>query len=300
MKYRFVILLSAIFFTCSFITHAKNSFSADVIIYGGTSAVVIAAVEVVHSGKTVIVVSPDKHLSGLSAGGLGFTDTNNHGPFSLDNIGENYDYPKASCERRAEIILQHFDNQAGQLWFLTNDPRVPEYISCKMKPWGLPKDELADNGNGPHQLYIREARRMIGEYVTTENDVLLKREVPASVGMGSYTLDSHNVQRYITPEGYVQNEGDVGVHLNDPYSISYKSITPKKEECTNLLVPVCVSSSHIAYGSIRMEPVFMILGPSSAVAACMAIDKNLAVQSVPYNELKTILEMKKQILTYNK
>ena len=228
------------------------------------------------------------------------TDTNNHGPFSFDNIGKNYDYPEASYERRAEIIQQHYDYQAGQLWFLANDPRIPESISSKMKTWGLAKDEFKDNNNWPHQLYIREARRMIGEYVTTENDVLLKREVPSPVGMGSYTLDSHQVQRYITPEGYVQNEGLVGVHPKGPYSISYGSIVPKKEECTNLLVPVCISSSHIAYGSIRMEPVFMILGQSAAVAACMAIDKNLTVQNVPYNELKKVLAEKKQILTKNK
>jgi hypothetical protein len=139
---------------------------------------------------------------------------------------------------------------------------------------------------------------MIGDYVTTENDVLLKREVPKPVGMGSYAMDSHNVQRYITPEGYVQNEGDIGVHPPAPYSISYGTIVPKKEDCTNLFVPVCVSSSHIAFGSIRMEPVFMILGQSAAVAACMAVDNNIAVQDVNYETLKSELENKKQILTY--
>ena len=138
---------------------------------------------------------------------------------------------------------------------------------------------------------------MIGEYVTTENDVLLKREVPKPVGMGSYAMDSHNVQRYITPEGYVQNEGDIGVKPPAPYSISYGSLVPKKEECSNLLVPVCVSSSHIAFGSIRMEPVFMIIGQSAAAAANIAIDNDLAVQDVPYELLKTVLENKKQILT---
>jgi hypothetical protein len=138
---------------------------------------------------------------------------------------------------------------------------------------------------------------MIGEYVTTENDVLLKREVPRPVGMGSYAMDSHNVQRYITPEGFVQNEGDIGVSPPAPYSISYGSLIPKKAECTNLFVPVCVSSSHIAYGSIRMEPVFMILGQSAAAAACIAIDKNIAVQDVDYNELKSVLVARKQMLT---
>jgi len=225
------------------------------------------------------------------------TDTNNHGAFSSDNIGMNYDYPEATYERRAEIIQQHRDYQAGLLWFVANDPRVPEDIRTRMATWGLAKDEFTDNGNWPHQIYVREARRMIGEYVTTENDVLLKREVPRPVGMGSYAMDSHNVQRYITPEGFVQNEGDIGVAPPAPYSISYGSIVPKKEECSNLLVPVCVSTSHIAFGSIRMEPVFMILGQSAAVAAGMAIDKNIAVQDVPYDELKTLLEEKKQVLT---
>ena len=168
-----------------------------------------------------------------------------------------------------------------------------------MTTWGLAKDEFTDNNHWPQQIYVREARRMIGEYVTTENDVLLKRKVPKSVGMGSYAMDSHNVQRYITPEGYVQNEGDIGVKPPAPYSISYGSIVPQKEECTNLLVPVCVSSSHIAFGSIRMEPVFMILGESSAVAACIAIDKNCAVQDVEYDELKAALEKRNQILTNN-
>jgi hypothetical protein len=225
------------------------------------------------------------------------TDTNNHGPFSSDNIGMNYDYPEATYERRKEIIKQHQDYQMGLLWFVANDPRVPEDIRIRMATWGLAKDEFADNGNWPHQIYVREARRMIGEYVTTENDVLLKREVPLPVGMGSYAMDSHNVQRYITHEGYVQNEGDIGVSPTAPYSISYGSIIPKKEECSNLLVPVCVSSSHIAFGSIRMEPVFMILGQSAAVAASMAIDKKCAVQDVSYDELKTLLEDRKQVLT---
>jgi hypothetical protein len=186
----------------------------------------------------------------------------------------------------------------GLLWFVANDTRVPDDIRTRMATWGLAKDEFKDNGHWPHQIYVREARRMIGEYVTTENDVLLKREVPRSVGMGSYAMDSHNVQRYITPEGFVQNEGDIGVKAPAPYAISYSSIIPVKEDCTNLLVPVCVSSSHIAYGSIRMEPVFMILGQSAAAAANLAIDQKIAVQEVSYDELKTVLENRKQILTF--
>ncbi|MBN1791375.1 MAG: FAD-dependent oxidoreductase [Bacteroidales bacterium] len=224
------------------------------------------------------------------------TDTNNHGPFSTDFIGMNYDYPEASYERRKEIIREHESYQKGLLYFVSHDPRVPGEIREEMLTWGLAKDEFTDNGNWPHQLYIREARRMIGMYVTTENDVLGRRVVPNPVGMGSYTMDSHNAQRYVTPEGFVQNEGDVGVHPDQPYAISYGSIIPLKEECTNLLVPVCVSSSHIAFGSIRMEPVFMILGQSAAVAASLAIDKNIPVQDVPYDALKAELIRKGQHL----
>lgn len=227
------------------------------------------------------------------------TDTNNHGPFSSDNIGMNHDYPEAGYERRREIIKEHKDYQKGLLWFVANDPRVPENIRAEMAKWGLAKDEFKDNANWPHQLYIREARRMIGEYVITENDLTGKRKNPTSVGMGSYGMDSHNVQRYVTSDGYVQNEGDIGVHLIEPYVIPFGSLTPKKEECTNLLVPVCVSTSHIAFGSIRMEPVFMILGQSAAVAACLAIDEKCAVQDVAYNLLEKKLIEKKQILTYN-
>lgn len=225
------------------------------------------------------------------------TDTNNHGPFSSDNIGMNYDYPEASYERRKEIIEEHKNYQMGLLYFVTNDPRVPADIREKLAQWGLAKDEFVDNGNWPHQIYVREARRMIGSYVTTEQDVLLKRKVPKPIGMGSYAMDSHNVQRYVTPEGYVQNEGDIGVKPPAPYSISYGSLTPKKEECTNLLVPVCLSSSHIAFGSIRMEPVFMILGQSAAVAACLAIEKDSSVQDIDYVELEQLLRDKGQILT---
>jgi hypothetical protein len=140
---------------------------------------------------------------------------------------------------------------------------------------------------------------MIGEYVTTENDVLLKREVPKPIGMGSYAMDSHNVQRYITPEGYVQNEGDIGVSPPAPYSISYGSLVPQKAECQNLLVPVCISSSHIAFGSVRMEPVFMIMGQSAAAAAVLSIDQNCAVQDVPYADLKDVLTERKQVMTLN-
>ena len=225
------------------------------------------------------------------------TDTNNHGPFSTDYIGMNYDYPEASYERRQEIIKEHENYQKGLMYFLANDPQVPQEVREEMSRWGLAKDEFTDNGNWPHQIYVREARRMIGDYVMTEHDVLGKRTVPKPVGMGSYTLDSHNVQRYVKPDGFVQNEGDIGVHAPEPYSISYNALTPKASECKNLLVPVAVSSSHIAFGSIRMEPVFMILGQAAATAAAIAIEDEVSVQQVDYEKLKEQLLQDKQILT---
>ncbi len=226
------------------------------------------------------------------------TDTNNHGPFSTDNIGMNYDYPEATYERRKQILKEHETYQKGWLYFITTDPRVPADVRAAMSKWGLPKDEFKDNGGWSHQIYVREARRMVGTYVMTENELRKKKPTPDSVGMGSYTIDSHNVQRYITPEGYVQNEGDIGVSAGGPYAIAYGSLVPKKAQAENLLVPVCLSSSHIAFGSIRMEPVFMILGQSAATAAAMAIDAKSAVQDVPYAKLRERLLKDGQILSY--
>jgi hypothetical protein len=224
------------------------------------------------------------------------TDTNNHGPVSTDYIGMNYDYPEASYERRKEIIKDHERYQKGLMYFMANDPRIPKDVQQELRQWGLAKDEFKDNGNWPHQLYVREARRMVSDYVMTEHETLSKRPVPKSVGMGSYTLDSHNIQRYVKPDGFVQNEGDIGVKVPQPYQIGYGALVPKKAECQNLLVPVCASSTHIAFGSIRMEPVFMILGQSAATAAVQAMDKGVAVQDVDYEELKAQLEKDKQVL----
>ncbi|WP_221391102.1 FAD-dependent oxidoreductase [Dyadobacter sp. NIV53] len=224
------------------------------------------------------------------------TDTNNHGPFSTDYIGMNYDYPDASYERRKEIIKEHELYQKGLMYYLSNDPHVPADVRTEMKQWGLPKDEFKDNGGWPHQIYVREARRMIGQEVMTENETLGKKAVSQSIGMGSYSLDAHNAQRYVKADGFVQNEGDIGVHPKTPYRISYASIIPKKEDCVNLLVPVCLSGSHIAYGSIRMEPVFMILGQSAASAAIQAINRNVSVQEVDYAKLKERLLKDKQRL----
>ena len=224
------------------------------------------------------------------------TDSNNAGPFSTDNIGMNYDYPEATYDRRKEMLKEHETYQKGLLYFTSTSKRIPEKVRNELNEWGLAKDEFIANNNWPYQIYVRESRRMVGEYVMTENDILSKRIVPEPVGMGSYTMDSHNVQRFVTKEGMVQNEGDVGVSPEKPYLIAYKSLTPKREECANLLVPVCISCSHIAYGSIRMEPVFMILGQSAGIAAVLAVNKGLAVQDVKYEQLKIELIRYKQHL----
>ena len=224
------------------------------------------------------------------------TDTNNHGPFSTDNIGMSYDYPEASYERRRQILKEHESYQKGWLYFVAHDPRVPAEVRDEMRRWGLAKDEFTDNGGWPHQIYVRESRRMIGAYVMTEHELLKTRPTPDPVGMGSYTIDSHNVQRYVTPEGSVQNEGDIGVSTNGPYSIAYGALVPKRGQADNLIVPVCVSSSHIAFGSIRMEPVFMVLGQSAATAAALAIDGGIAVQDVSYAALRERLLKDGQVL----
>ncbi len=228
------------------------------------------------------------------------TDVNNHGPFSTDYIGMNYDYPEASYARRKVIIKDHKNYQKGLLYFISTDPRVPKEVQKEMQQWGLAKDEFKDNNNWPYQLYIREARRMIGEYIMTEHEILSEKNVTEPIGMGSYGMDSHNTQRYITPKGYTQNEGDVGVSVSKPYAISLGAIVPKKEECSNLLVPVALSSSHIAYGSIRMEPVFMILGQSAGIVAVMAIEKDIDISDLNYKDIKPKLIEAGQILEHTK
>lgn len=226
----------------------------------------------------------------------GKTDTNNHGAFSTDNIGMNYDYPDASYERRREIIAEHEQYQKGLLYFLANDPSVRKDVREAMSKWGLAKDEFVDNGHWPHQIYVREARRMVSDFVMTEMHLRAVKPTPDSVGMGSYNMDSHNVQRYVDENGNARNEGDIQVSPGGPYPISYRAIVPKAEECTNLFVPVCVSSSHIAFGSIRMEPVFMILGHSAADAAAIAIDEDIDVQDVDYAKLRQQLLDEGQVL----
>ncbi len=226
------------------------------------------------------------------------TDSNNNYAFSTDNIGMNYDYPDADYARREVIIREHVHYQQGLMWTLANHPRVPETVRKHFQTWGMAKDEFTETVNWPAQLYVREARRMVGLLVMTEHHCRGNRIIDDSVGMAAYTMDSHNIQRYVTSEGHVRNEGDVQVGGFPPYPISYRAIVPQSGHCTNLLVPVCLSASHIAYGSIRMEPVFMVLGQSAGMAACMAIDGNHDIQKVPYPELRTALLKEKQVLEW--
>lgn len=224
------------------------------------------------------------------------TDSNNKGPFSSDYIGHNYDYPEGDYETRSKIVVEHEVYQKGLLWTLGNHPRVPSDIRQYFNNWGLPKDEFRDKGHWTPQLYIREARRMISDFVMTQSQCTSDLIAEQSIGMGAYGIDSHHTQRYIDENGFVKNEGDVEVVVPSPYPINYYAITPKESECSNLLVPVCLSASHIAYGSIRMEPVFMILGQSAAIAASIAIDQKCTVQTVSYQELKNNLLKEGQIL----
>jgi hypothetical protein len=225
------------------------------------------------------------------------TDANNKGPFSTDFIGMNYDYPDGDYDKRDEIIEVHKNYNLGFLWTLSYHPRIPEAIRTKFAEWGLPKDEYVTNNNWSPQLYIREARRMVSDFVMTEHHCTQDSITAGkSIGMGAYTMDSHHMQRYVDTDGNVKNEGDVEVGGFSPYPISYKAIVPKKNECENLLVPVCLSATHIAFGSIRMEPVFMILGQSAATAACLAIDNNVSVQDVSYPLLEKHLLEDLQVL----
>jgi len=224
------------------------------------------------------------------------TDLNNNFAVSTDWIGMNYDYPDADDAARERILKAHETYVRGFLWTLQQHPRIPESIRKQVAQWGYSKDEFTDNNHFPYWCYIREARRMVGDYVQTEMDCRRTRMCPDSVGLGSYNMDSHNCQRYVDEQGRVRNEGDVQVSPRGPYLISYRSIVPGKQDCRNLLVPVCLSSTHIAYGSIRMEPVFMILGQSAATAACLSIDANQAVQDVPYDRLRERLLADRQVL----
>ncbi len=214
-----------------------------------------------------------------------------------DHVGGNVDYPEADYAKRDRIWQDHVDYVQGFFWFLANDPRMPAELREQALAYGLAEDEFADNANWPYALYVREARRMIGSYVMKQPDCTKATTKPDSIGMGAFILDSHAVQRLVDNEGNVIDEGnfDVGVR---PYQIPYRCVTPKTEQCENLLVPVCLSASHVTYGSIRMEPQFMILGHSTGVAAAMALKKGLAVQDIDVPALQSKLREQKQVLEW--
>jgi len=225
------------------------------------------------------------------------TDINNNGGFSTDFIGMSYEYPEAGYPARERIARAHEDYIRGLLTFLATSPRVPESIRNEMKQWGPCKDEFIPTDGWSPQLYVREARRLLGELVMTEHHCRGEEKVNDSVSLAAYNMDSHNCQR-IAKNGFVKNEGDVQVPPMSPYAISYRALVPNGAECGNLLVPVCLSASHIAYGSIRMEPVFMILGQSAATAACIALDDQVTVQKVAYPKLRARLLADRQVLEW--
>jgi len=225
------------------------------------------------------------------------TDTNNNGAFSTDFIGANYAFPDADYATRERIAREHEHYIKGFLYFLATSPRVPKPLQEEMNRWGFAKDEFTENGAFPTQMYVREARRMISDYVATEADCRWQRKAEDSVGLGAYGMDSHNCQRLVQ-NGVARNEGDVQVGVRGPYAISYRSIVPKAAQAENLFVPVCLAATHIAYGSIRMEPVFMIMGQSAATAAVLAIDGQTTVQKVDYAALRQRLEKDGQILSW--
>lgn len=226
----------------------------------------------------------------------GKADVNNFGAFSMDDIGMNYLYPEGSDAERDAVAREHVRYQQGLLWFMANDPGVPAETRAEMSRWGLCKDEFTANRSWPREMYVREARRMVSVFVMAEPHVRGNRPTPRPVGMGSYQMDSHNVQRIVDARGFVRNEGNIEVPVGRAYPISYDAIVPKRGQAANLLVPVALSASHIAYGTIRMEPVFMILGQSAAAAADLALRDGVAVQDVPYDALRARLVAERQIL----
>jgi hypothetical protein len=225
-------------------------------------------------------------------------DINNNGPISTDYIGASWEYPNASYARRAEIRRDHDRYVQSFVWFLAHDPRVPAALQKEVNEWGLAKDEFTDNANFPNQLYIREARRMVGEFVMTQKDIQTDLAKPDPIGMGSYNSDSHNIQRIVAASGFVRNEGDMQVPVT-PYQIPYRVLLPKRAESTNLLVPVCFSASHVAYSTLRMEPQYMIIGQAAGVAAAMAIHGNLALQEIDTAALTRTLVAQGAILDYS-
>jgi len=223
------------------------------------------------------------------AGGGKKVDWNAKEAVASDYAGANWDYPEASYEQRRAIEQAHQTYIRGFIWTLANDPRVPEKLRKQAATYGLPKDEFKDNGGWPYMIYIREARRMVSDYVMTQHDAMGKHKAPDPVGLASFGMDSHVVQYFVNEQGHVRRDGVIWRVPPKPYGVSYRSIIPRKGECENLLTPVCLSASHVAHGSIHMEPAFMVLSESAATAAGIAIEQGLAVQDVPYADLRKIL-----------
>jgi hypothetical protein len=225
------------------------------------------------------------------------TDINNNGPVSTDFIGMSWTYPDADYAERGKIWRQHRDYVQGFFYFLATDPRSPQVTRDKLAKWALCKSEFKDTGGWPSQMYVREARRMVSDYVVTQAICEHKETATDSIGMAAYNMDSHNCNR-VVKDGAAINEGDVQVAPTGPYPISMRAIVPKQSEADNVIVPVCLSATHISYGSIRMEPVFMVLGQSSAVLACQAIDEAKPVQQADVKRLQETLTQAGQVLQY--
>lgn len=223
-------------------------------------------------------------------------DLNAQGLFSTDYPGANFDYPDGDAATRARIWQDHIDFTQGMFWFLGHDERVPQSLREQALSWGLCKDEFADNNHWPYALYVREGRRMIGEYIMVQKDLQTDIFKEDGVGMGSFLIDCHIVQRILAEDGTVRDEGSFQDTPALPYQIPYRSLTPKRAECENLLVPVCLSASHIAYCSLRMEPVYMALGHASGLAAVQAMRASQSVQGIDVKALRQKLLEQKAVL----
>lgn len=228
----------------------------------------------------------------------GTTDVNNNGPFSTDYIGASWTYPNATYAQRDKIWQAHKDYDAGFFYFLAHDPQVPEPLRAEINRWGLCKDEFTDTDHWPRQLYIRESRRMVGEYVMQQKDLQTDLTKPDPIGMGSYNSDSHNVERIVDAGGFVRNEGDMQVAVK-PYQIPYRILVPKRAEASNLLVTAAFSATHVAYSSVRMEPQYMILGQAAGLAAKLAIAAGKPVQDIDTAELTKMLHSEGAVMEYS-
>jgi hypothetical protein len=225
-------------------------------------------------------------------------DFNNRGPFSTDYIGHSYGYPDGSYAQRAIIWRDHVSYTKGLLFYLANDSHVPRALRDEMNKWGLARDEFVDNGSWPYQLYIREGRRMVGDFVMTQRDIQTDLTKTDAIAMGSYNSDSHNVQRFEQPDRSVQNEGNMEVPV-EPYQIPYRVMLPSRAQVTNLLVPVCLSASHVTYSTVRMEPQYMMIGQAAGVAAALAISADVPPQDIDITSLRRILKAQGMVDKYD-